>query len=152
MKRLKETPVGGDTETNIILRRLGTAELRHGVTLAELLRRPEISYAHLGELGELPELPENVRKSVEILVKYEGYLKKQEAAIERFEKMEAKLLPENVDYAGIKGLSREAAERLNMVKPRSLGQAARISGVTPADVNVLIIFLETQKRGGSVDE
>jgi len=152
VKRLKETPVGGDTETNIILRRLGTAELRHGVTLAELLRRPEISYAHLGELGELPELPENVRKSVEILVKYEGYLKKQEAAIERFEKMEAKLLPENVDYAGIKGLSREAAERLNMVKPRSLGQAARISGVTPADVNVLIIFLETQKRGGSVDE
>lgn len=149
VKRLKETPVGGDSETNAILRRLGTAELRHGVTLAELLRRPEISYEQLGELGELPDLPRTVQKSVEILVKYEGYLKKQQAAIERFEKMEAKLLPENVDYTEIKGLSREAAERLNVVKPRSLGQAARISGVTPADVNVLIIFLETHKGGGS---
>lgn len=149
VKRLKETPVGGDSETNAILRRLGTAELRHGVTLAELLRRPEISYEQLDELGELPDLPRTVQKSVEILVKYEGYLKKQQAAIERFEKMEAKLLPENVDYTEIKGLSREAAERLNVVKPRSLGQAARISGVTPADVNVLIIFLETHKGGGS---
>lgn len=149
VKRLKETPVGGDSETNAILRRLGTAELRHGVTLAELLRRPEISYEQLGELGDLPDLPRTVQKSVEILVKYEGYLKKQQAAIERFEKMEAKLLPENVDYTEIKGLSREAAERLNVVKPRSLGQAARISGVTPADVNVLIIFLETHKGGGS---
>lgn len=146
VERLKNTPVGGDAETNAVLRELGTAELRHGVTLAELLRRPEISYEQLGRLGELPDFPRDVRRSVEILVKYEGYLRKQQMAIERFEKMESRLLPKDLDYSKLRGLSREAVERLSLVRPRSLGQAARISGVSPADINVLMIYLETQKR------
>ena len=114
--------------------------------MAELLRRPEISYDQLGRLCDLPDLPQNVRSSVEILVKYEGYLRKQQAAIERFEKLESRLLPQDLDYTKLRGLSREAVERLTLVKPRSLGQAARISGVSPADINVLVIYLETQKR------
>lgn len=146
VERLKNTPVGGDAETNAVLRELGTAELRHGVTLAELLRRPEISYEQLGRLGELPDFPRDVRRSVEILVKYEGYLRKQQMAIKRFEKMESRLLPKDLDYSKLRGLSREAVERLSLVRPRSLGQAARISGVSPADINVLMIYLETQKR------
>ena len=146
VERLKRTPVGGDAETNAILRELGTTELRHGITMAELLRRPEISYDQLGRLCDLPDLPQNVRSSVEILVKYEGYLRKQQAAIERFEKLESRLLPQDLDYTKLRGLSREAVERLTLVKPRSLGQAARISGVSPADINVLVIYLETQKR------
>ena len=97
-------------------------------------------------LGELPDLPQTVRRAVEVLVKYEGYLRKQQAAIERFERMEERLLPKDIDYIKLRGLSREAAEKLARIRPRSLGQAARISGVSPADVNVLMIYLETQKR------
>jgi len=149
VERLKRTPVGGDAETNAVLRELGTAELRHGVTLAELLRRPEITYEQLEHLGALPELPKAVKRSVEILIKYEGYLRKQQALIERFERMEERLLPSDIDYAALKGLSREAVEKLNQIRPRSLGQASRISGVSPADINVLMIYLETQKRSES---
>ena len=146
VERLKTAPVGGDPATNALLREIGTPELRHGVTLAELLRRPEVSYEQLGMLGELPDLPQTVRRAVEVLVKYEGYLRKQQAAIERFERMEERLLPKDIDYIKLRGLSREAAEKLARIRPRSLGQAARISGVSPADVNVLMIYLETQKR------
>lgn len=120
------------------------------MTLADLLRRPELKYDDLVHFSELPELPRAVREQVEIRIKYEGYLTRQEAAIERFLRMENKLLPEDLDYAKIKGLSKEAVDRLSSVRPISVGQASRISGVTPADISVLLIYLEQEKRRAEV--
>ena len=94
---------------------------------------------------ERPELPEEVTKEVEIQVKYKGYIKLQEQQVEKFKKLEQKILPQNIDYAQIKGLRLEARQKLNKIKPNSVGQASRISGVSPADISVLLIYLE-QKR------
>jgi len=148
--RLSETTVRGTADVNEKLVELGTAPLKHGVTLADLLRRPELKYEDLVHFSELPELPRAVREQVEIRIKYEGYLTRQEAAIERFLRMENKLLPEDLDYAKIKGLSKEAVDRLSSVRPISVGQASRISGVTPADISVLLIYLEQEKRRAEV--
>lgn len=148
--RLSETTVRGTADVNEKLVELGTAPLKHGVTLADLLRRPELKYDDLVHFSELPELPRAVREQVEIRIKYEGYLTRQEAAIERFLRMENKLLPEDLDYAKIKGLSKEAVDRLSSVRPISVGQASRISGVTPADISVLLIYLEQEKRRAEV--
>ncbi|HOQ73218.1 MAG TPA: tRNA uridine-5-carboxymethylaminomethyl(34) synthesis enzyme MnmG [Limnochordia bacterium] len=148
--RLSETTVRGTADVNEKLVELGTAPLKHGVTLADLLRRPELKYEDLVHFSELPELPRAVREQVEIRIKYEGYLTRQEAAIERFLRMENKLLPEDLDYAKIKGLSKEAVDRLSRVRPISVGQASRISGVTPADISVLLIYLEQEKRRAEV--
>lgn len=148
--RLSETTVRGTADVNEKLVELGTAPLKHGVTLADLLRRPELKYDDLLHFSELPELPRAVREQVEIRIKYEGYLTRQEAAIERFLRMENKLLPEDLDYAKIKGLSKEAVDRLSSVRPISVGQASRISGVTPADISVLLIYLEQEKRRAEV--
>ncbi len=148
--RLSETTVRGTADVNEKLVELGTAPLKHGVTLADLLRRPELKYDDLVHFSELPELPRAVREQVEIRIKYEGYLTRQEAAIERFLRMENKLLPEDLDYAKIKGLSKEAVDRLSRVRPISVGQASRISGVTPADISVLLIYLEQEKRRAEV--
>jgi len=127
---------------------MGTAPLKHGVKLADLLRRPELKYADLRHFTELPSLPREVQEQVEILIKYKGYLGRQQAAIERFERMESKRLSPNLPYSKIKGLSREAADRLSAVKPTSVGQASRVSGVTPADINVLLVYLEQMRRSG----
>ncbi|HAN95222.1 MAG TPA: tRNA uridine-5-carboxymethylaminomethyl(34) synthesis enzyme MnmG [Firmicutes bacterium] len=148
--RLSETTVRGTADVNEKLVELGTAPLKHGVTLADLLRRPELKYDDLVHFSELPELPRAVREQVEIRIKYEGYLTRQEAAIERFLRMENKLLPEDLDYAKIKGLSKEAVDRLSSVRPISVGQASRVSGVTPADISVLLIYLEQEKRRAEV--
>ena len=131
VERLQATTLGGTPQVNAILKSLGTAPLKHGVKLADLLRRPELNYAHLGHFTDLPPLPPSVTEQVEIQIKYEGYLARQEAAIERFERMERKLLPPDFPYLEVKGLSKEAASRLNQVKPASVGQASRVSGVNP---------------------
>lgn len=146
IERLDQTVLGGTPEVNEKLKELGTAPLKHGVTLADLLRRPELKYADLARFTELPDLPRAAAEQVEINVKYEGYLRRQEAAIERFERMEKKMLPLNFDYGQVRGLSREAAARLGEVRPASVGQASRISGVTPADINVLLVYLEQERR------
>ncbi|HHY14670.1 MAG TPA: tRNA uridine-5-carboxymethylaminomethyl(34) synthesis enzyme MnmG [Firmicutes bacterium] len=146
IERLDQTVLGGTPEVNEKLKELGTAPLKHGVTLADLLRRPELKYADLARFTELPDLPRAAAEQVEINVKYEGYLRRQEAAIERFERMEKKMLPRNFDYGQVRGLSREAAARLGEVRPASVGQASRISGVTPADINVLLVYLEQERR------
>ncbi|HHY09568.1 MAG TPA: tRNA uridine-5-carboxymethylaminomethyl(34) synthesis enzyme MnmG [Firmicutes bacterium] len=146
IERLNETVIGGTKEINKKLTKIGTAPLKHGASLADLLRRPELSYGDLGEISELPNLPADVVEQVQIRVKYEGYLSRQEAAIERFERMEKKLLPKDFPYADLKGLSREAAGRLSTVRPASVGQASRIPGVTPADINVLLVHLEQRQR------
>jgi len=146
VERLETTAVHSSAEVNARLEELGTSALKQAATLADLLRRPEICYEDLRHFSELPELPRPVREQVEIRVKYQGYLARQEAAIERFERMESKLLPEDLDYAQIKGLSKEAVERLSSVRPISVGQASRVSGVTPADISVLLIYLEQERR------
>ena len=127
------------------MQKLGTTEIRHGITLAELLRRPEIGYQDLAHLDELPDLPPEVIKEVEISIKYKGYLKKQEEAIARFRKTENLKLPA-IDYKQVKGLSREAVEKLSEQQPITLGQASRISGVSPADISVLLVYIEQMKK------
>ena len=146
VERLSRKTIGGNPEVNEKLRQLGTAPLKHGVTLADLLRRPELKYQDLKEFDTLPELHPLVAEQVEIQVKYQGYLARQEAAIERFERMEKKLLPPDFPYHQVKGLSKEAASRLSEIKPSSIGQASRVSGVNPADISVLLIYLEHENR------
>ena len=146
IKRLNETVIGGSPEINQRLKEMETASLKHGVSLADLLRRPELKYRDLAAVTNLPSLPLEVEEQVEIQVKYQGYLRRQEAAIERFERMEKKILPKDFPYGTLKGLSREAVNRLSATKPHSVGQASRISGVTPADINVLLVHLEQNQR------
>ena len=108
------------------------------------MKRAEITYASLAAIDEnRPELREQVREEVEIQVKYDGYIKLQEAQVEKFKKMEKKLLPEDINYEEINGISLEARQKLNKHKPHSIGQASRISGVSPADISVLLVYLQT---------
>ena len=132
------------SQVNNYLKKQGTSELTTGSKLAELLKRTEITYASLAEIDEnRPELREQVREEVEIQVKYDGYIKLQEAQVEKFKKMEKKLLPEDINYEEINGISLEARQKLNKHKPHSIGQASRISGVSPADISVLLVYLQT---------
>ena len=145
-KRLEETIVRPTEEVNEFLRNQGTSELTTGSKLSELLKRAEISYASLATIDkDRPELGEQVKEEVEIQVKYDGYIKMQEAQVEKFKKMEKKLLPEDLDYNTVKGISLEARQKLNKHKPHSIGQASRISGVSPADISVLLVFLQTKR-------
>ena len=126
----------------------GTAPLQRGCKLAELLRRPQLGYAVLTPVDpERPDLPAAVFEQVEIAIKYEGYIKKQEAQIKELRRIEAKQIPENIDYASLKGLRLEAVEKLAAIRPQNLGQASRISGVNPADITALNIILESRKDG-----
>ena len=143
---LSSISVSPNEENNAKLVAMGTVPLRTGNNLLELLRRKEITYAKLQEAFNLPELNEQVAEQVEIHAKYEGYIEKQRQEVERALKLENKKIPQNIDYRAIKELSSEAAEKLEKVKPTSIGQASRISGVSPADVNVLMIALELKRR------
>ena len=143
-KRLEETIVKPTEKVNKFLKEQGTSELTTGSKLSELLKRAEITYASLAAIDEnRPELREQVREEVEIQVKYDGYIKLQEAQVEKFKKMEKKLLPEDINYEEINGISLEARQKLNKHKPHSIGQASRISGVSPADISVLLVYLQT---------
>ena len=145
-KRLEETIVRPTEKVNEFLKKQGTSELTTGSKLSELLKRAEITYASLEAIDEnRPKLREQVREEVEIQVKYDGYIKMQEAQVEKFKKMEKKLLPEDIDYEEIKGISLEARQKLNKHKPHSIGQASRISGVSPADISVLLVYLQTKR-------
>ena len=125
----------------------GTTRLQTGSKMSELLKRTELTYKSLKEIDEeRPELDLAVQEEVEIQVKYEGYIKMEEEQVEKFEKMEHKKLPEDIDYENIKGLRIEARQKLNKIKPTSIGQASRISGVSPADINVLLIYLQMGKN------
>lgn len=131
------------------LTELGSTEIKQALPLLELLRRPEISYADLAAMaGDFPDLPDEVTEQVEIQIKYEGYIKKQMAQVERFAKLEEKRLPDWVDYDEVKGLSTEARQKLVAVRPASIGQASRISGVSPADISILLVYLEQKRRQG----
>jgi tRNA uridine 5-carboxymethylaminomethyl modification enzyme len=146
---LSATAVTPTPETQDKLKALGSAELRTGSTLYDLLRRTELDYVKLQPYFNLPDLPPAVREQVEIAVKYEGYIKKQAEQVERAARLEAKLIPGDVDYEKIGGLAREAHQKLARIRPLSVGQAARISGVSPADVSILLVYLEQYRRRGA---
>ena len=146
IQRLQNTIVKPTEEVNHFLKEMGTSEITTGSKLSELLKRAEITYASLGAIDkERKDLPEQVKEQVEIQIKYEGYIKMQEAQVEKFKKMERKLLPDDIDYNTIQGISLEARQKLNKHKPHSIGQASRISGVSPADISVLLVYLQTRK-------
>ena len=151
IKRLKALTVRPEEKVNDLLKKAGTSPLSTGTKMAELLKRTEINYDMLKEIDtNRPELSIQEKEEVEIQIKYEGYIKLQEAQVEKFKKLETKLLPQDIDYETLKGISLEGRQKLNKFKPRSIGQASRISGVSPADVSVLLVYL--QQRNGNKEE
>lgn len=149
MERLASVTVTPREEIQEALRRLGTAELRQSMPLLDLLRRPEIKYDDLFTIMpslERLSLPEEVVEQIEIQVKYDGYIKKQLAQVERFQKLEQRQIPPDFDYDAIKGLSTEGRQKLKQIRPTSVGQASRISGVSPADISLLLVALEQRRR------
>jgi tRNA uridine 5-carboxymethylaminomethyl modification enzyme len=147
IKRIEKTTVAPSDAVNSLLDSLGSARLSTGIKLAELLRRPEITYDALAPIDETrPTLPRSVRTTAEISIKYEGYIKRELAEVERQKRLEDKALPDGIDYKSILGLRLEAAEKLNAIRPMNIGQASRISGVSPADVSVLLIYLQSNKK------
>lgn len=146
-KRLEETKVRPDSHVQAILKEANSKELNNAVELASLLRRPEVTYEMIEKMSPPPEeLPQEVKEQVEIQLKYSGYIQKQWQQVNKMKKMERKKIPEDIDYTQIKGISSEAREKLNRVRPISVGQASRISGVSPADISVLLVYLEQGKK------
>ena len=147
-KRVQATVISPSPELTEILVSRETSDVKTGIRLIELLKRPELNYEVLTPIDKnRPDLDPAIFEQVEIAIKYEGYIKKQIAAVENMRKLENKLLPENIDYRSITGLRLEAQEKLSAIRPLNIGQASRISGVSPADVNVLMIYLVKQKGG-----
>ena len=146
--RLQKTVAPPSPRTNAFLEAHGTAGIAlSGASLADLLRRPELTYDALAEIDpQRPALSRQVREQVEIGIKYEGYIRKQLAEIERFRALEEKLIPSWLDYNDIRGIRIEAKQKLIKQQPRSIGQASRISGVSPADISVLLIYLSGGNR------
>ena len=151
-KRVAATVISPSKTLSEILVSRETSDVKTGIRLIELLKRPELSYEALTPVDkDRPDLDAAIFEQVEIAIKYEGYIKKQLLAVENMRKLEHKLLPENIDYRAIIGLRLEAREKLSAIRPLNIGQASRISGVSPADINVLMIYLVKQK-GGASDE
>ena len=146
VSELGKQNISPSAENNAKLEAMGTAPLRSGSSLLDLLRRKEVTYSKLQQAFGLPELAPQVAEQAEIFAKYEGYITKQRQEVERFMKLENKRLPDDIDYRAIKELSSEAAEKLDKVRPANIGQASRISGVSPADISVLMIALELKRR------
>ena len=148
IKRLNSIIIKPREDINRILRENETTEITTGVRLSELLKRPELTYEKLSKIdNNRPELTKKEREEVEIQIKYEGYISLENAQVEKFKKLENKKLPKDINYSDIKGLRLEARQKLDKVKPMSVGQASRISGVSPADISVLLIYLEMINRG-----
>jgi len=147
IQRLEKTVVPPNEKVNEFLERKNSSLIKSGVKLVELLRRPEISYVELEEIDEdLPELSFAEKEQVELAIKYEGYIKRQLLQVEQFKKLESRKLFKDIDFNEIQGLRIEAKQKLMLIKPDSVGQASRISGVSPADISVLLIYLEQKKR------
>lgn len=146
IKLLSEIRIHPNKETLVKMQEFELGSIHNTVTAADLLKRKEISYDDLKHIVELPEISEDVKKQVEITLVYEGYIKKQLEQVERMEKLEEKLLPEDINYDEVSSLRDEAREKLNAIRPISIGQASRISGVSPADISVLLVYLEQYRR------
>lgn len=146
IKRLGRVNIGVDLQVQELLGKYGSSMLKSGITLAELVRRPELDYLKLAELDkDRPNLPLDVQEQVNIEIKYEGYIKRQLQQVAQFKKLEGKRLPEEFDYSQIKSLRREAVQKLNRIQPATIGQASRISGVSPADISVLLVHFAKRK-------
>ena len=142
-KRVEHTNIGTSSKVRDVLEKYGSTPPTSGTTLAELIRRPELSYEKLKEIDEnRPELPYDVQEQVDINIKYDGYIKRQTRQVEQFKKLENKKIPENINYDEIQSLRIEAKQKLNQIRPVSIGQASRISGVSPADISVLLVYLK----------
>ena len=147
IKRLKETVISPSKEVNDILVSRETSEINTGVHLIDLIKRPQLDYKALAPIDiHRPDLDPNIFEQVEVEIKYEGYISKQLKQVEQMKKLENKSLPNNFDYSEINGLRLEAREKLNKIQPLNIGQASRISGVSPADVSVLLIWLAQNKN------
>ncbi|MBN1053652.1 tRNA uridine-5-carboxymethylaminomethyl(34) synthesis enzyme MnmG [Clostridium botulinum] len=143
LERLKKLQITNKRETNEFLLASGSAELKKPISFYELIKRPEVDYFSLKDLDlEREELSEDIGEQINIIAKYEGYISNQLEQVAQFRKFEKKLLPKDIDYSNVKGLRTEAEQKLNSIKPISIGQASRISGVSPADISVLLIYLE----------
>ncbi|MBQ2454748.1 MAG: tRNA uridine-5-carboxymethylaminomethyl(34) synthesis enzyme MnmG, partial [Firmicutes bacterium] len=152
LERLRETTVI-PSQINGILEGLGSSPVDNRISLYELLKRPEIGYDDLKDADpDRPVLASHVRTKVEVSIKYSGYIDKQAAQVEKFKRLENRRLPQDIDYGLISGLRLEARQKLSDMRPGSLGQASRISGVSPADINVLLVYLEKERRSGSIKE
>jgi len=148
IKRTEHVTIGGTPEVQKLLEEKGSTLLKSGTTLAELIRRPELTYDDLAAVDkERPELPWDVKQQVEINLKYDGYIKRQMKQVEQFKKLETKKIPEDLDYEKVGSLRIEARQKLEAYRPVSIGQASRISGVSPADVSVLLVYLEQYRKG-----
>lgn len=147
LKRIQEIKINPTAQNNEILERLGTTPIKNTQSLEELIRRPELGYDAVKELDtERPELRRDIIEQVEIEIKYSGYIKKQNIQISQFKKLEKRYLEKDLNYEEVQGLRNEAREKLTKIRPESIGQAARITGVSPADINVLLIYLERKRR------
>ncbi len=148
IERIKNTIIRPTKEVNKFLEENNTTKISTGIKLSDLLKRTELNYEKLGKIDtNRPKLNKEITNEVEITIKYEGYINLQNKQVEEFKKLEKKLLPEDIDYEKVKGIRLEARQKLNKYKPYSIGQASRISGVSPADISVLLIYLETYKKG-----
>ena len=148
IRRLENTTVGTGERVQEFLSLHNSTLLKSGTTMAELVKRPELDYFLLAELdGERPDIPADVQEQVNINIKYEGYIKRQMQQVAQFKKLENRKIPEYFDYSEVNSLRREAVQKLNQLKPVSIGQASRISGVSPADISVLLIYLEQLRHG-----
>ena len=146
-ERMEHVHVGATQEVQELLKEHGSTLLKNGISLADLIRRPELSYDIVAPLDKnRPQLPQDVRDQVNINIKYEGYIKRQEKQVEGFKKLEKKKLPQDLDYSRISGLRIEARQKLEQFRPVSIGQASRIAGVSPADISVLLVYMETYRR------
>lgn len=147
LERLKHTFAGTSQKVQEILEANGSTLLNNGTTLAELIKRPELCYEDLAPIDkDRPQLKSDVIEQININLKYEGYIERQRRQVEHFKKLENKRIPENIDYMSISGLRREAAQKLDRFRPENVGQAQRISGVSPADISVLLVYMEQQRR------
>ena len=143
IERIKSVNIGAREDVQRLLEENGSTLLQSGVTMAELIKRPELSYEKLKLIDtDRPELPEDVTEQVNIAVKYEGYIERQLRQVEQFKKLEDKKIPDNINYDEVYSLRIEALQKLKEFRPASVGQASRISGVSPADISVLLVYLE----------
>ena len=146
IERVNEVKLGANARVQYVLEQYGSIPLHTGTTLSDLIRRPELDYDKLAEIDtDRPDLPAEVTEQVNILIKYDGYISRQIKQVEKFKKLEKKKLPEKFDYNEISGLRIEAQQKLSEFQPLNIGQASRISGVTPADISVLLVYLEQLK-------
>lgn len=146
IKRVEHTNIGANEKVQAFLEKHGSTPLKSGTTLGELIRRPELSYEELAEIDEnRPELRADVQEQVNIEIKYEGYIQRQKRQVEQFKKLETKKIPKDIDYDDVYSLRLEAKQKLKEYEPTSIGQASRISGVSPADISVLLVYLESHR-------